>query len=121
MSEWQIGSLKILEFKCFPLFLFYAGGCLAYVCVCARSAHGDRKGVTDPQGLVLQMAVGCPVDAGNGSEALGKNSVFICYESAAHTPSLTSPPLRDRVCPVHSPPPPPLRGSEGSQPPSSRI
>lgn len=94
MNERQSRSLKNLKFKCFPLFLFYAGGCFAYVYVYACSTHGDQNGVTDPQGLVLQMVVGCPVAAGNGTEALWKNSVFICYESATRIPSLASPPLR---------------------------
>lgn len=94
MNERQSRSLKNLKFKCFPLFLFYAGGCFAYVYVYACGTHGDQNGVTDPQGLVLQMVVGCPVDAGNGTEALWKNSVFICYESATRIPSLASPPLR---------------------------
>lgn len=73
--KWMSESLKDLEFKCFPLFLFYAGRCFVYVYICVCSAQGDQKGMTDPQGL-LQIAVGCPVDAGNGTEALWKNSGF---------------------------------------------
>jgi hypothetical protein len=38
------------------------------VCVYAGIVHGDQKGVIDPQ--ELQMAVGCPVDVGNGTETL---------------------------------------------------
>lgn len=59
MSEWRSESLKNLEFKCFPLFLFYTGGCFVYVYICVCSAQGDQKGMTDPQGLGLQIAVGC--------------------------------------------------------------
>lgn len=61
-------------------FIFILCGWVFCLCVCvyAGSAHGDQKGVTDPQGLELQMAVGCPVDVGKGTEALWKNSALIC-------------------------------------------
>jgi hypothetical protein len=50
--------------------------------ICILSNHGDQKRVSDPLKLVLQMAVGHHVDAGNQTPVLCKSSQ--CSKSPSH-------------------------------------